>query len=101
MGARAMKMYTDRNKFSALVLNSPGTRNFINDRITKAVDGVEGVHKFMTGKKRAVGLIISTQTHDTPDGRKSKGKKHRARLRKGEKLDGLRRVTVAAGRLQP
>lgn len=99
-----MKMFTNRSQFSAQVLNSEEMRNFINKKVTHAVDGVDGVHKFMTGKKRAVGLIISTQTRETPTEpgkRAEKGHKRRPRMRKAEKLDGLRRVTVAVGRLTP
>lgn len=98
-----MKMFTNRAQFSAQVLNSEEMRGFIDKKVTHAVDGVEGVHKFMTGKKRAVGLIISTQTREKPETgkRAKKGHKPRPRMRQSEKLDGLRRVTVAVGRLTP
>ena len=98
-----MKMFTNRTQFSAQVLNSEGMRGFIDKKVTQAVDGVDGVHKFMTGKKRAAGLIISTQTRETPEtGKRAKrGHKRRPRMRESEKLDGLRRVTIAVGRLTP
>lgn len=99
-----MKMFTNRAQFSAQVLNSEEMRSFIDKKVTHAVDGVDGVHKFMTGKKRAVGLIISTQTREkpeTPGKRAKRGHKKRPRMRKSERLDGLRRVTVAVGRLTP
>lgn len=99
-----MKMFTNRAQFSAQVLNSAEMRGFIDKKVTQAVEGVDGVHKFMTGKKRAVGLIISTQTRENPTEpgkRAKKGHKRRPRMRKAEKLDGLRRVTVAVGRLTP